>query len=106
MLQTVIALEIGAGPADDAVAGGIRIPAAIPALVSISAASARCRLAIRYSPNCWPISITAGGGTPGSKTRATREFSLAFVGIVGGPLRQCSRAGQRGCRNHDRAKNC
>src|SRR5215475_68801 len=102
MLETVSTLEIGAGPADDAVAGGIRIPAAVPGVVSAAVhgvgiapaadGSARCsysnarrRLAIHRPP----ISMAADGGVPGSKTRAAGEFIFACVRIGGGPLRQC-----------------
>jgi len=107
MLETISALEISAGPTDDAIAGGIRIPATVPALVSAAvhgvriAPSARRRLvAIRRSPDWLPVY----GGSPGSEPRAAGKFSLALVWIGGSPLRQCRRAGQSGCRDRDRAK--
>ena len=69
MPETVITLEIGAGPADDAVAGGVAIPVAAPAELAAglgvgiapasegrgrdgrcSYSSTRCRLAIGRSP--------------------------------------------------------
>ena len=124
MLETVISLIIGAGPADDAVAGGICSPVAVPAVFAVHSAAVhavcsvgtapatdapaadgsacRRRLLIRCSPVYMPISID--GGASGSKTRAGGEFSLAGVRIGEGRLRQCSRTGQGGCRNHGRAR--
>src|SRR5215471_11610661 len=116
MLETITALVQGAGPADDAVAGSIRTPVAVPAVFAVpavpavaavhgvgiapaadrSSSSSRRRMAIHHSPM-----ISIDRGIPGSKTRAAGEFSLAFVRIGHSRLCQCSRAGQGGYRNND-----
>src|SRR3954453_7756519 len=118
MRETVSTLERGAGPAGDPVAGSIHTPVTVPAVGTVAHAavthpaghgvgiapaadgcSRRHRMAMRRSP------ISIDGGSPGSKTRAVGEFSLAFVRIGESRLGQCSRAGQGGCRNNERAKN-